>query len=181
MNQRMADAFSDYVITYGIPIGTAIASLGVALNERLKRLRAEAREQVKERELEDIKRRSGGPFFQKLALMTGAGPNTLTGEYKGPRLAQGQQFKLVLSNEEGRGVRGVSFEMPHDWALFHGATDGIVGVGRTEVILSYPYDPQKHGTLQTVRVNFETYDGIKTHHVYSVRHGFCEFQRIDPI
>lgn len=180
MNQHMADSFPDYVVTYGIPIGTTIASLGMALNERHKRKKAEAREQANERELEDIKRRGGGPYLQKYALMTGQPSHTIEGEYKGPLPAANQVFQLVLSNANGQSVRGVAFDLPVGWSLFHGCRRGVIEVRDTEIILQYPYDRSKHGAVQCVRINFETFDGIKSYHVYEVRHGFCEFRRIDP-
>lgn len=174
----MSPWLPDYIITYVIPIGgTAVALAGWIRAEILRR-KAEAKEQVNAKVLDDIGRRANGPYFHASFLFadsmkfplkkSGAVPTTL---------APGSLIRLYLSNA-GRGVRGATFSMPTHWSV-HLATPGFISQER-ETEIQYAYEPTKRGELAKIRIDFETPEGLKIHQVYQTRIGHCEMHRIDP-
>ena len=183
----MADWLLEYLRDYGLPLGAAVLGLAGWMQAEARRRSAERRERAKEQELEDIRRRAQGPYVVAKSIWSRDHPVDVDRGLAVPDSTPANaQLEVHLWNS-GETVRAVAASIPESWQFIPElrrwgkplAPTGILGA-KSECLLVYPYDPARRGAWETFRLEFETLTGLKTHHVYETRHGYCEIRRIDP-
>jgi len=135
-----------------------------------------------EAELKEIRRRGLGPYLRAAYLavppFTGHGNQIIqSGDDIDPATPAGTRLALMVANV-GAPVR----ELTDDWPNGTGidTTHDLPHDEHTASMISYLYDPMKLGQTLRIRLDFETLDGVKLHHVYETRHGYAELKRVDP-
>ena len=154
-----------------------IGGLALAIVQNVRKRRAE-------KELSEIISRGSAPYL--LADYMDARVN---GEQSGNQIFRpGQEtigkitdgeiitLNLINQGEEARSV-------DDNWEQ----GSGICGYGgkitcsnTSAAKIVYRYDLKKHGQKQTIKISFETLDGLQLTHTYELIHGVCALKRIDP-
>jgi len=80
---------------------------------------------------------------------------------------QGEEARDVDDNwEQGSGIRTYGGKITYS------------DTSAAQIV--YCYDSKKHGQKQTIRISFETLNGLKLTHTYELIHGVCSLKRIHP-
>ena len=161
----------------------SITSLVFAALTLLYAIDQNRRKRQAEKELSEITRRGRAPYLLATHMdvrIKGEQQNQIfrPGEDTIVKITEGEVIKLDLHNQ-GEEVRNVT----DNWKQGEGiGTYGgkITNHDHSSAYIVYRFDLSKHGQKKNIEISFETNDGLQLKQIYTVTHGLCEIERIDP-
>jgi len=153
-----------------------IGGLALAIDQNVRKRNAE-------KELRDIISRGSSPYLLATHMdvrVKGEQSNQIfqPGDNTRSKIADGAIITLILINQ-GSEARAAD----DDWEQGQGISTingRILCSDRSAAQIIYRYNLSKHGQAQTIKISFETLNGLKLTHTYELIHGACSLKRIDP-
>lgn len=153
-----------------------IGGLALAIDQNVRKRSAE-------RELNDIISRGCSPYLLARHMdvrVKGEQRNQIfhpEQETLG-KITNGEIITMTLINQ-GEEARAVSDNWEQGQGI--GTPNGrILSSDKSAAQIVYRYDLSKHGQTETIKISFETLNGLKLTHTYELVHGLCSLKRIDP-